>query len=71
MGAFGAADDITVDLLPRHDEALAHVQHNAAHPAPPTPASAPAPERVSVFRSASTDQADRSSPSTSPTVSRS
>ncbi|WP_405889834.1 hypothetical protein OG427_07245 [Streptomyces sp. NBC_00133] len=41
---FRAADDITVDLLPRYDKALAQVQHNAAHPAPPAPAPAPAPE---------------------------
>ncbi|WP_367435070.1 hypothetical protein [Streptomyces celluloflavus] len=43
---YRAADDITVDLLPRYDKAVAEVQHNAAHPTPPTPAPAPAPERV-------------------------
>ncbi|WP_411140982.1 hypothetical protein [Streptomyces sp. x-80] len=41
-----AADDITVDLLPRYDKAVAKVQHNATHPTPPAPAPAPAPEHV-------------------------
>ncbi|MGW2917774.1 hypothetical protein ACWDBF_07905 [Streptomyces angustmyceticus] len=43
---FRAADDIMVDLLPRYDKALAQVRHDAAHPAPPPRATAPAPERV-------------------------
>ncbi|WP_405734823.1 hypothetical protein OG607_41165 [Streptomyces sp. NBC_01537] len=43
---FRAADDITADLLPRYDKAIAQVQHNAAHPTPPAPAPAAAPERV-------------------------
>ncbi|MFI1013113.1 hypothetical protein [Streptomyces sp. NPDC020965] len=40
-----AAEDITVDLLPRYDKALTQVQHNAAHPAPAT---APVPVREAV-----------------------
>ncbi|MFK4222237.1 hypothetical protein [Streptomyces sp. NPDC019890] len=43
---FRASDHVMVDLLPRYDKAVAQVQHNADHPAPPPPTLAPAPERV-------------------------
>lgn len=43
---FQAADDVTADLLPRYDKAAAQVQHNATHPTPTPPASAPTREQV-------------------------